>query len=330
MDKTLLSAVQPSSRITLGNYLGTMKRWNRMQDKFDCLFMVADLHSITVPQNSHSMLDDTYYTVASYLSVGVDPSKSRIFIQSHVPQHAGLSWILTCFSTMGELSRMTQYKDKSGPDVSIGTGLISYPILMASDILLYQTNFVPVGDDQCQHLQLARDLAQRMNHKVDKHLFTVPTALVSEFGSRVMSLQDPTRKMSKSDPTPGASIFLADSNDVIVKKIRRAVTDSRTEISEDVYGPGVNNLLEIHASLSGGSMENSMERFRGYSYGYLKDVVSDMIVAELSPIRQSIVGLMNDKAHLHTILNFGSQNAQMRAEKTLHAVNKSLGFLPKL
>jgi tryptophanyl-tRNA synthetase len=342
--KTILSAVQPSNRLTLGNYLGALKGWAEMQLDYECLFFVVDLHAITVRQDPKALRTATYEALATYLAAGIDPSKALLFVQSHVSQHAELGWILTCFSSMGELGRMTQFKskikdgsvrgakDKTAKlqeNEGIGVGLFLYPVLMAADILLYQTELVPVGDDQRQHLQLARDLAIRFNHTVGENVFKVPEPVVPKVGARIMSLQDPTKKMSKSDPDPGAAVFLSDSDDVIARKIKRAVTDSGTEVeyNEDTK-PGIANLIQIYAAVTSQPIENVINEFAGKQYGKLKVAVADATVAAIRPIRNKAKEILTDEEGLRSILLKGAQGASGRASVTLERVREVLGFVP--
>ncbi len=330
--KIMLSAVQPSNQLTLGNYLGAIKGWVEMQADYDCLFFVVDLHAITVRQDPKKLQEQTYTAVATYLAAGIDPSRALLFAQSHVSEHAELGWVLTCFSTIGELGRMTQYKDrvsKLDANEGVGAGLFTYPVLMAADILLYGTHVVPVGDDQRQHLQLVRDLAIRVNQYVQAPLFEVPEPITPKIGARIMSLRDPSRKMSKSDADPKASVFLSDSNDEIVKKIRAAVTDSGLEVTPSVEKPGVLNLLHINAAVTGRSIEAVVAGFAGRSYGHLKVETADAVVAKVGPIRDRIQKLLDDKQYLREVLNEGAESARNRALYTLKRAYQLLGFIPR-
>ena len=290
--KVVLSAVQPTNQIHIGNYLGAIKNWVQYQNDYDCLFFAVDLHSITSGkrQDPKELRENTYRAIATYMACGIDPKKSTLFVQSQVPQHAELAWVLTCNSSMGELSRMTQYKDKSQKEgTHIPTGLFTYPVLMAADILLYNTHLVPVGDDQKQHLELTRDIAERMNYlyqENDTPLFVVPQPMIQKAGARIMSLQDPESKMSKSDPTPGGCVFLNDTDKEIEKKFKRAVTDSGTEVSADEQTAGIRNLIQIQACILGEDYNAVLSRYIGKQYGYLKIDTANITINAISPIRE--------------------------------------------
>ncbi len=325
--KTLFSAAQPTGGgIMLGNYLGAVKNWVSLQNQYHCLFSVVDLHSITMRQEPVQLKELSYKMAASYIACGIDPKKSPVFIQSHVPQHAELAWILTCFSNMGELNRMTQFKDKSAKSDHIPTGLFVYPALMAADILLYQSNLIPVGSDQKQHIELARDLAQRMN-KLYGPLFQIPEIYTGSVGARIMSLQDPAKKMSKSDEDLSATIFLTDSDDVIMKKLKRAVTDSVNEINLNDEQPGIKNLLSIQAAISGKSPQEIAESLAGKQYGFFKMQTADMIIALFAPIRAEVERLYSEKTELDRILKDSAEKAKILAAKTLTLVHNALGFI---
>lgn len=329
--KTVLSAVQPSNNLTLGNYLGALRGWVDMQadPNNDCLFCAVDLHAITVRQDPKLLRDQTYTALATYLAAGIDPEKSIVFVQSHVPEHAELSWVLTCYAGMGELSRMTQFKDKTSKlaaEESIGAGLFAYPLLMAADILLYRTHYVPIGEDQKQHIELAQDLAQRVNRHIGD-VFVVPVPVVPKIGARIMSLQDPTKKMSKSDPDTHAAVFLLDSDDVIAKKIKRAVTDSGSEVTGDESRLGVRNLLQINAAVTGRTIEQVVEHFAGRQYGHLKVETADAVVACVGPVRQRTQGYLDDRSYLDAVVEAGCVRARVRAQRTLRTVYDKLGFV---
>lgn len=327
--KTLFSAAQPTGGgIMLGNYLGAVKNWVNLQDQYQCLFSVVDLHSITLRQDPTLLRDLSYKMVASYIACGIDPEKSLVFAQSHVPQHAELGWILTCYSNMGELNRMTQFKDKSGKSDHVPTGLFVYPTLMAADILLYQTHLVPVGNDQKQHLELARDLAGRMN-KLYGPLFRIPEIHMGATGARVMSLQDPAKKMSKSDEDVAATVFLTDSDDVIMKKLKRAVTDSVNEIKLSDEQPGIKNLLGIQAAISGKTTQEIAESLAGKQYGFFKMQTADIIIALFAPIRAEVEKLLKEKTELDRILRASAEKAQELASTTLTKVHEALGFIKR-
>lgn len=333
--KTVLSAVQPTNSMHIGNYLGAVRNWIPYLDEYDCLFFAVDLHSITVEQDPDALRENTYRSIASYIACGIDPAKATLFVQSQVPEHAELAWVLTCHSSMGELSRMTQYKDKSQKHGShIPTGLFTYPVLMAADILLYGTHLVPVGEDQKQHLELTRDLAERMNHRFPKSssgdpapLFRVPEPMIAKTGARVMSLQDPESKMSKSDPAPGACVFLSDSDKEIEKKFKRAVTDSGSEVGAEEQSAGVRNLIQIQASFLNQDYNTVLQRYVGKQYGYLKVDTANIAVEHLRPIREKIDTILKDRGYLDGILKQGRIASRARAEKTLSEVYKRLGFV---
>jgi len=328
----LLSAVQPSHCLTLGNYLGAIKGWVEMQHQHNCLFFAVDMHAITVRQDREELHRATYEALAIYLAAGIDPKRAGVFVQSHISEHAELSWILTCYASMGELSRMTQFKDKSAKFTegqSVGAGLFAYPVLMAADILLYETNLVPVGADQSQHLQLARDLAIRMNHVTGQDLFVVPEAIMPKVGARIMSLQDPSRKMSKSDPDKAASVFLLDTDDAIVRKIKRAVTDSGEEVTYDDDKCGVQNLLNINAAVTSRSIEAVVTAFQGKRYGHLKAETAEAVVEAVRPIREKAQTFLEDTAQLDAVLYEGAERARTRARKTLARVYDAIGFIPQ-
>ncbi|OFZ84028.1 MAG: tryptophan--tRNA ligase [Bdellovibrionales bacterium RIFOXYD1_FULL_44_7] len=327
--KTMLSAVQPSNRLTLGNYIGALRNWVQLQQQYDCLFFAVNMHAITVRQDPKELADQTYRAIATYVAAGIDPDQATLFVQSHVPEHAQLSWILNCFTYMGELSRMTQFKDKSAKaGQNIGVGLFTYPVLMAADILLYDTNFVPVGEDQKQHLELTRDLAIRMNNVYGKDLFVVPEPYIPTVGGRIMSLQNPLVKMSKSDPDPNSAVYLNDSDDQIRKKVKRAVTDSGTEITLQDDKPGIKNLLTIQASLTGKKMDEIVRSYEGKQYGHLKVETAELVVQYLKPIRDKADELIKDKTFLDVLLKRGAQTARERAARTLARVFDRIGFIP--
>ncbi len=328
--KRILSGIQPSGTPTLGNYIGAMRNWKLLQDEYDCLYMIADLHSITVRQESAKLRASSIQLYALLLAIGLDPEKNVLFFQSHVPQHAQLAWLLNCYTYMGEMSRMTQFKDKSAKHAdNINCGLFTYPVLMAGDILLYQADLVPVGTDQTQHLEICRDIANRFNGLYG-NVFTIPDGYFPKFGAKVMSLQEPTRKMSKSD-SPESFISMLDRPDDIRRKLKRAVTDSEAVIRYDPENkPGVSNLLTILASLEGVSMENVLSRFdAGQGYGYLKSVVTDAIIAALEPIQAEFDRYMSDKATLTALWRSGAQRAEVTAQKTLSKVMKKIGFVQR-
>ena len=325
----ILSGIQPSGQLALGNYVGALKNWVELQHQYDCIFLVVDLHALTVTQVPAELRNRCLSFAAQYIACGIDPDASTIVIQSHVPQHAELAWVLGTMTYMGELSRMTQFKDKSAKhEQNINSGLFTYPVLMAADILLYQANLVPVGADQKQHLELARDVAQRFNQRYSD-TFVTPDIFVPKMGARIMSLQDPTKKMSKSDENPDNYIAVLDTPDVIRRKFKRAVTDSGTEIRFDVEEkPGVSNLLTIHAALTNQPMEAVEASFAGKGYGELKSEVADVVVATLEPFQKRYQEIMSDKAALEQLLARGAEKARARAWKTLSKVYKKVGLVP--
>lgn len=327
--KRLFSGVQPSGRITLGNYLGALSNWTTLQDEYECIFSIVDMHAITVPQNPKELRENALLLLAQYLAVGIDPQKSTIFIQSHVPEHAELSWILSTMTYMGELNRMTQYKEKSQKNSdNLNAGLFTYPILMASDILLYCTDLVPVGADQKQHLELARDLANRFNNRYSD-TFPVPEGFFPKIAARVMSLQEPNKKMSKSDSNENGYISLLDEHDVIIKKIKRAVTDSVGVVQYNEEQAGIKNLLEIYSKVTGESIESIVAKYEGKGYGDFKQDTAEIVAEGLRPIREKTKELLSDKAYLESVYRDGAEKAEAIARKTLRKVHKKIGFLPR-
>ncbi|MRG90564.1 tryptophan--tRNA ligase [Polyangium spumosum] len=325
----ILSGIQPSGQLALGNYVGALKNWVELQHTHDCIFLVVDLHALTVTQVPAELRSRCLSFAAQYIACGIDPETSTIVLQSHVPQHAELAWVLGTMTYMGELSRMTQFKDKSARhEENINAGLFTYPVLMAADILLYQANLVPVGADQKQHLELTRDVAQRFNQRYSE-TFVMPEPFIPKMGARIMSLQDPTKKMSKSDDNPDNYIAVLDTPDVIRRKFKRAVTDSETEIRFDVEKkPGVSNLLTIHAALTNQPVEAVEAHFAGKGYGDLKSEVADVVVATLEPFQKRYQEVMSDKAGLEQILARGAEKARARAWKTLSKVYRKVGLVP--
>ena len=328
--EVVFSAIQPSGTITLGNYLGAVRNWVTMQNEYDCIYALADLHTITVRQTPAVMRKNIIDAYASIMACGIDVEKSLFFIQSHVHTHAELAWALSCYTQFGELSRMTQFKDKSKKHAdNINAGLFTYPTLMAADILLYQTNLVPIGADQKQHLELTRNIAQRFNG-IYGDVFTVPEGYFGKVGSRIMSLQDPSRKMSKSDPEE-TFISLLDPPDAIRRKVRRAVTDSEADIRFDPAGkPGVSNLLSIIAALTGQSVEEAAAELQGQGYGKLKDRVSECVIETLAPLQSEHRRLMADKAYLQGVLKENAEIANRMALRTLRKVQRKVGFAERL
>ncbi|MFT4789260.1 MAG: tryptophanyl-tRNA synthetase [Paraglaciecola sp.] len=328
----VLSGCQPSGQLTIGNYMGALRQWVDMQTDHDCMYMLVDMHAITVRQDPKSLFNACLDGLALYIACGIDPQKSTVFVQSHVPQHAQLGWILNCYTQMGELNRMTQFKDKSAKNISnINAGLYTYPALMAADILLYQADQVPVGDDQKQHLELARDIATRFNNLYEP-VFTVPQPFIPKFGARVMSLQDPGKKMSKSDDNANNFVGLLEDPKKISKKIKRAVTDSDEQARiyfDTVEKPGVSNLLGILAGATGKSIESLVPDYEGKMYGHLKGDVADAVVTLLEPIQQKYAQLRDDRTELNRIMAAGAEKAAARAEITLAKVYDAIGFVPR-
>ena len=313
----IFSGIQPSGTLTLGNYIGALKNFSKLQDDYDCIYSIVDMHAITVRQNPAELRRRCLELAAIYIASGIDPKKSLIYCQSHVSGHAELAWILNCFTYMGEMNRMTQFKDKSAKHAdNINVGLFTYPVLMAADILLYQTNLVPVGHDQKQHLEICRDIAQRFNG-VYGDVFTIPEPYIAKVGSKIMSLQEPTRKMSKSDPED-TFVALTDDPDTIRRKIKRAVTDSDGEIRFDPENkPGVSNLLSIMSALGAGEIDALVNELQGQGYGALKNRVADCVIAALEPMQTEYKRLIADKAYLQGVLDENAKTASYLATKTL-------------
>lgn len=326
----VLSGAQPSGELTIGNYMGALRQWVAMQDSHDCLYCVVDLHAITVRQDPQELRTACLDTLALYLACGVDPKKSTVFIQSHVPQHTQLSWALNCYTQMGELNRMTQFKDKSQKHSNnINVGLFGYPVLMAADILLYQANEIPVGQDQKQHLELTRDIAIRFNNAYGD-TFTVPEPFIPTHGAKVMSLQDPTKKMSKSDDNHNNVIGLLEEPKKILKKIKKAVTDSEEppRVAFDLDNkPGVSNLLSLMSGATGRSIETLEQEFEDKMYGHLKVATGEAVVAMLEPLQERYRQLREDQAYLETVMKDGAERAQERAQKTVKAVYEKIGLI---
>lgn len=329
--KVILSGIQPSGILTIGNYLGAIRNWKPMQDEFDCIFMLADLHTLTVKQEPAKLRANTYELTALYLACGLDPVKSILFLQSHVPAHAELTWILNTMTYPGELQRMTQFKDKSLSHAdNINMGLMDYPVLMASDILLYQADVVPVGADQKQHLEITRDLAIRFNNRYSE-TFKVPEPYISKLGAKIMSLQEPTKKMSKSDENVNGFISMNDDRDTVIRKFKRAVTDSETLIKYDPENKaGISNLLTIYSLFSGKSIADAEKEFDGKGYGDFKIAVGETVADALMPIQAEKERILKDKGYIDGLLFEGSQKAEYLARKTLSKVYKKVGLLPKI
>ncbi|MDD6796187.1 MAG: tryptophan--tRNA ligase [Clostridiaceae bacterium] len=327
--KTIFSGIQPSGDLTLGNYLGALKNWVKLQDDYNCYFCIVDLHAITVRQTPADLRRRTLELLSIYIAAGIDPEKNVLFIQSHVPAHAEACWLLTCNTYMGELSRMTQYKDKSQKyGNSIGAGLFTYPTLMAADILLYNTDLVPVGKDQTQHLELTRDIATRFNNSYSP-TFKIPEAYIPKVGAKIMDLQDPTKKMSKSSDNPNSFILIMDPPNVIKKKIARAVTDSLGVINYSDEQPGVKNLLNIISAIKGETPESLVEFYKGKGYADLKADAADAIISELEPIQNKVNELIKNKSYLESIYKEGAAKASYAANKTLRKMYKKIGMISR-
>jgi tryptophanyl-tRNA synthetase len=327
--KVVFSGVQPSGSLTIGNYIGAIKNFATLQDEYDCFYCIVDLHAITVPQVPKDLRKRSLDVLALYVACGIDPDKSTLFMQSHVPAHAELSWVLNTITYMGQLNRMTQFKDKARKsEENLNAGLFTYPVLMAADILLYQTDFVPVGDDQKQHIELARDLAERFNNRYSE-TFKVPQGLYNEFGARIMSLQNPEVKMSKSDADENAFILLLDDKDAIRRKVKRAVTDSEGVIAYRDEQPGLKNLINIYSLFSNEKVESIVNRYEGVGYGKFKEDLAEVIIEGLLPIQEKYHYLMNNKDYLEEIYKKGADKAEYHAMKTLRKVYKKVGFIPR-
>lgn len=345
----ILTCAQPTGVLTMGNYLGAIKNWATMLDDYNCFFGVVDQHAITVKYTPADLRKNTLSCVAQYIACGLDPERANIFIQSHVVGHTELAWLLSCITPIGELQRMTQFKEKAAKlgfkvsddesdlkfshegaraQASVNSGLLMYPVLMAADILLYNADAVPVGNDQRQHLELCRNLAQRFNHNYSE-TFTIPEPFIPKAGARIMSLQEPTAKMSKSDENQNATLFILDKPDVLKKKIMSAVTDSGSEIKAAEDKPGVSNLLQIHTAISGTSTAELEDAFVGKGYGDLKKEVADVVIAALEPVQQRYDELIADKKYLESVLKNGAGEAQKRAYKILSKVYRKAGFVER-
>ncbi|MBO5387586.1 MAG: tryptophan--tRNA ligase [Lachnospiraceae bacterium] len=327
--KVMMSGMQSTGMITLGNYLGALKNWVDLNDdeNLKCFYGIMDLHSITVRQDPAELRKSARNLLMLYIAAGLDPEKNCIFFQSHVSAHPELSWILNCYTYMGEMNRMTQFKDKSAKHAdNINTGLFTYPVLMAADILLYQADYVPVGKDQMQHLEITRDIATRFNN-IYGDVFTIPEAYVGKAGAKIMSLQEPTKKMSKSDENPNASIFLLDDKDTIMRKFKKAVTDSDGFIAYSDEKPGIKNLIDIYRAVTGKSVEDALKEFDGMGYGKLKEVVGEAVAQELAPLQARFKELSADKAYIDGIIKNNAAQASYYANKTLRKVKKKVGFI---
>lgn len=327
--KIIFSGVQPSGLLTIGNYLGAIKNWVALADEYDCIYCVVDMHAITVRQVPAELRRRTYETLAIYIAAGIDPEKATLFVQSHNPAHAELGWVLDCYTQFGELSRMTQFKDKSQKHAdNVNAGLFTYPSLMAADILLYQTDLVPVGVDQKQHIELTRDIANRFNG-IYGETFKIPEGFIPSTGAKIMSLSDPTKKMSKSDPNPNGYVAILDGKDDIIRKFKRAVTDSDTVVRYAEGKEGINNLMNVYACFTGKTHEQIEAEFAGKGYGDFKLAVGETVADALAPVREQFNALMSDKAYLESIMKQGAEDAARRSLKTMRKVYKKLGFVAR-
>lgn len=328
--KILFSGMQATNTLTIGNYLGALKNWVALSDEYECFYSVVDLHSITVRQDPAELRKRARALLTLYIAAGLDPKKNCIYYQSHVSGHAELSWILNCFTYMGELNRMTQFKDKSAKHAdNINAGLFTYPVLMAADILLYQADVVPVGIDQMQHLEITRDIAQRFN-SIYGDVFTIPEPYIGKTGAKIMSLQDPEKKMSKSDENPNASVYLMDDPDTIMRKFKRAVTDSEGQILYRDEQPGIKNLIDIYSSCTGKSPKDVEKEFEGKGYGDFKMAVGESVVSVLKPVQDRFYELEKDKEFIDSIIKENAEKANYYAQKTLRKVQKKVGFPEKI
>lgn len=327
--KIIFSGIQPTGVFTLGNYLGAVKNWNALQDEYNCAYSIVDMHAITVRQDPAKLRQQTLECFALVLACGIDPEKSILFIQSHVHTHAELSWVLGCSTQFGELSRMTQFKDKSQRHAdNVNVGLFTYPVLMAADILLYKADLVPVGADQKQHLELARDIAGRFNG-IYGNTFTVPDPYIAKQGAKIMSLQDPTKKMSKSDTNQNGFISILDKPEVIVNKFKRAVTDSEAEVAYREGKDGINNLITIYSTVTGKSIEETEREFSGRGYGDFKLAVGEAVAEHLRPVRENFDRLVKDKAYLEQVYKKGAEKALSISQRTMDKVYRKVGFVGK-
>lgn len=329
--KVLYSGMQATGKLTIGNYIGALKNWVNLNEEYDCFFGVMDLHSLTVRQNPTEFKQNARRIYTQYVAAGLDPKKNCIYFQSHVPAHAELGWVLDCFTYMGELNRMTQFKDKSAKHAdNINAGLFTYPALMAADILLYQTDLVPIGSDQKQHLEICRDVAERFNN-IYGDVFTIPEGYFPKAGARIMSLAEPTKKMSKSDENANATIYLVDDKDTIIRKFKKAVTDSDAEVRYDVENkPGVSNLMEIYGVVTDKSMDDVAKEFEGKGYGDFKLAVGEAVADMLEPFHQKCSELEKDKTYINECIKENAEKASYFANKTLRKVHKKLGLTERI
>jgi tryptophanyl-tRNA synthetase len=327
--KIIFSGIQPSGDLTLGNYIGAIKNWVNLQDEYDCYFCVVDLHAITVKQEPKNLRAKTLEVLAIYIAAGIDPDKNTLFIQSHVPAHCECSWLLNCYTYIGELSRMTQFKDKSQKvGESVSAGLLNYPVLMAADILLYDTDLVPVGKDQKQHLELARDIAERFNNLYSP-TFTVPEGYIPEKVAKIMDLQDPAKKMSKSEENVNGCIYIMDPPEVIRRKVSRAVTDSLGVVKYSDDQPGVKNLINILSAITRMTPEDIEKKYEGQGYAQFKADVAEAVIGELQPIQARVKELTENKEYLEGIYKRGAEKANYAANKMLRKMQKKIGFIPR-
>ena len=326
--KIILSGIQATGTLHLGNYIGAINNWVKMQDEYDCYYMIADLHSLTIRSNPEELRNNTLSIIALYVAAGLDPDKNHIFIQSHVPAHPALSWILNCYTYMGELNRMTQFKDKSAKHAdNINAGLFTYPVLMAADILAYNADLVPVGDDQRQHLEITRNIAERFN-SIYGETFKIPEAYIPKIGARIMGLQNPTKKMSKSAPDINDKILLTDEPDVIRKKVKKAVTDSEGVVRYDEENkPGISNLMSIYGILKEKSMQDIEQEFQGQNYGTFKSAVAEAIIDRLEPIQKKHKALLANPAEIKKIYEAGDIKAREKTNQLLQEVYKKVGLV---
>ncbi len=328
--KVIFSGMQPSGSLTLGNYLGALKNWVNLQSEYECYYCVVDMHAITVPKEPKDLRKNALEVLANYIAAGLDPEQVTLFIQSHVAAHAELGWILNCFTYFGELGRMTQFKDKSKKidNTAITAGLFTYPSLMAADILLYQTDLVPVGEDQRQHLELTRDIANRFNNRFSE-TFKIPEPFISKEGAKIMSLQEPESKMSKSDSNDNSYILLMDDPDAIRRKLKRAVTDSEGVVRYNENQLGVKNLINIYSKITNKTTNEIVSSYEGKGYAEFKNDVAEIIIGELKPIQEKIDYLLKNKDYLEKIYIMGAEKAENKARKTLRKVQKKVGFIPR-
>ena len=328
--KTILSGIQPSGALTLGTYLGALKNWAELADDYDCYYTVVDMHAITARQDPAELRKRTLAQIAQYIACGISPEENTLFIQSHVTAHAELAWVLNCYTMFGELSRMTQFKDKSAKNAdNINAGLFTYPALMAADILLYQADLVPVGGDQKQHIEITRDIAVRFNG-IYGDVFTIPEPYIPKIGARIMDLQSPTKKMSKSEISDGGCVLILDSPEDIMRMFKRAVTDSESSVIYDAEKkPGISNLMQIYSVCSGRNYDEITSEFDGLGYGALKQRVGEAVVETLRPIRSEAMRIMSDKAYIEAAYKKGAEKASKKAVRTLSKVYKKIGFIPR-